>query len=168
MKMSLRTRNRRDRGALLGIVMILLSVVLSVGALALWNLRADTGSAGRTHLSHQLFDCAEEGLAWGNQYFASTARLQWDTYLSSGKSMPGTVTMNGRAFTYQITLVNNPENPPSPQSDQDNQVLVVSRCSDVVSSETRAVQALITSPLPVTLDYQSQAGHGFRNQNNFD
>jgi len=45
-------RNRRDRGALLGVVMILLSVVLSVGALALWNLRADTGSAGRTHLSH--------------------------------------------------------------------------------------------------------------------
>jgi len=161
-------RNRRDRGALLGVVMILLSVVLSVGALALWNVRADTGSAGRTHLSHQLFDCAEQGLAWGKQYFSSTARLQWDTYLASGQSMNGAVTMNGHAFTYQITLVNNVENPPSPQSDQDNQVLVVSRCIDAAAQETRAVQALVTSPLPVTLDYQSQAGHGFHNQNNFD
>jgi len=82
--------------------------------------------------------------------------------------MNGAVTMNGHAFTYQITLVNNVENPPSPQSDQDNQVLVVSRCIDAAAQETRAVQALVTSPLPVTLDYQSQAGHGFHNQNNFD
>jgi hypothetical protein len=35
-------------------------------------MRGDTGSAGRDRLSRQLFDCAEQGLAWGKQYFTVT------------------------------------------------------------------------------------------------
>lgn len=164
----IRRRQSRQRGALLGIVMVFLAIILAVSTVAVWNLRSDTSSAGRTHLEHQLFDCAEQGLAYGKQYFSTTARQQWNQYLSSGQALTSAVVMNGRTFTYSVSLINNPENPPSPNADNDSQVLVVSRCSDDVSKESRAVEALVTSPLPITLDYQAQTGHGFRNQNNFD
>ena len=164
-----KTRLRsRQRGAILGIVMILLAVILSVSSLAVWNLRSDSSSAGRTHLAHQLFDCAEQGLAWGKQYFSTTARSEWNLFLSTGATLTGHVSMSSHPFTYVLSMANNPENPPSPAADTDGQVMVVSRCSDDATHETRAVQALITSPLPITLDYQAQVGHGFRNQNNFD
>jgi len=73
-------RRSRERGALLGVVLILLAIILAVSAFALWNLRSDTGAAGNDRLSRQLFDCAEEGLQFGKQYF-STAGRQWNTYL---------------------------------------------------------------------------------------
>jgi hypothetical protein len=66
-----RLRRSRQRGVLLGVVLILLGVLFAAGAFALWSVRGDTGSAGRDRLSRQLFDCAEQGLTWGKQYFAA-------------------------------------------------------------------------------------------------
>jgi len=64
-------RRSRQRGVLLGIVLILLAVLFAAGIFALWSMRGDTSSAGRDRLSRQLFDCAEQGLAYGKQYFAT-------------------------------------------------------------------------------------------------
>ncbi len=66
-----RPRRSRQRGVLLGVVLILLAVLFAAGIFALWSMRSDTGSAGRDRLSRQLFDCAEQGLAYGKQYFSS-------------------------------------------------------------------------------------------------
>jgi hypothetical protein len=60
----------RQRGVLLGVVLVLMAVLFTAGAFALWSMRSDTGSAGRDRLSRQLFDCAEQGLSWGKQYFS--------------------------------------------------------------------------------------------------
>jgi hypothetical protein len=65
-----RPRRSRQSGVLLGIVLILLAVLFAAGAFALWSMRGDTASAGRDRLERQLFDCAEQGLAYGKQYFA--------------------------------------------------------------------------------------------------
>ncbi|HWE26896.1 MAG TPA: hypothetical protein VHB97_02790 [Polyangia bacterium] len=65
-------RRSRQRGVLLGIVLILLAVLFAAGIFALWSMRGDTGSAGRDRLSRQLFDCAEQGLAYGKQYVSQT------------------------------------------------------------------------------------------------
>ena len=78
-----RRRTSRERGALLGVVMILLAIILAVSAFALWNLRSDTGAAGNDRLSRQLFDCAEEGLQFGKQYFGSPAGSNWNLYLTT-------------------------------------------------------------------------------------
>src|SRR4051812_37331150 len=64
-------RRSRQRGVLLGIVIVLLAVLFTAGIFALWSMRGDTSSAGRDRLQRQLFDCAEQGLAYGKQYFAS-------------------------------------------------------------------------------------------------
>ena len=61
----------RQRGVLLGVVLVLMAVLFTAGAFALWSMRSDTGSAGRDRLSRQLFDCAEQGLSWGKQYFST-------------------------------------------------------------------------------------------------
>jgi hypothetical protein len=61
----------RQHGVLLGVVLVLMAVLFTAGAFALWSMRSDTGSAGRDRLSRQLFDCAEQGLSWGKQYFAT-------------------------------------------------------------------------------------------------
>jgi len=63
-------RRNDERGAILGVVLVLLIVLLLAGGLAVWGLRSETGSAGSDRLARQLFDCAEEGLAWGKQYFS--------------------------------------------------------------------------------------------------
>ncbi len=76
-------RARRERGALLGVVLILLAIILAASAFALWNLRSDTGSTGNDRLSRQLFDCAEEGLQFGKQYFSTAARGAWNSLLST-------------------------------------------------------------------------------------
>ena len=78
-----RIRGSRQRGALLGVVLLLLVAVFSASVFAMWTVRTDSGSAGRDRLSRQLFDCAEQGLAWGKQYFGVTARLQWNAYLAA-------------------------------------------------------------------------------------
>ena len=63
-------RRSRQRGVLLGVVLILLAVLFAAGIFALWSMRGDTGAAGRDRLSRQLFDCAEMGLADGKQFFS--------------------------------------------------------------------------------------------------
>jgi hypothetical protein len=74
-----RPRRSRQSGVLLGIVLILLAVLFAAGAFALWSMRGDTNSAGHDRLERQLFDCAEQGLAYGKQYFAThqSSLVQW-------------------------------------------------------------------------------------------
>src|SRR5690348_15271875 len=82
--MQRRMRRSRQRGVLLGVVMVLLIVLLAAALFAFWTVRGDSGAAGRDHLSRQLFDCAEQGLAAGKQYFSTgTARNNWSTYLNA-------------------------------------------------------------------------------------
>jgi hypothetical protein len=76
------TKRRRDRGALLGIVMILLVLILAASGFAFWTMRADTDATGNDRLSRQLFDCAEQALALGKQTF-SAQRSAWDSYLGT-------------------------------------------------------------------------------------
>lgn len=64
-------RSNRQGGVILGIVLVLLALLFAAGIFALWSLRGDTGAAGRDRLSRQLFDCAEQGLAYGKQYFST-------------------------------------------------------------------------------------------------
>jgi len=63
-------RRSRQRGVLLGVVLVLLAVLFAAGAFALWSMRGETSSAGSDRLSRQLFDCAEQGLAAGKQFFS--------------------------------------------------------------------------------------------------
>jgi hypothetical protein len=81
-RLSRRSRRSRQRGVLLGVVLILLAVLFAAGIFALWSMRSDTGSAGRDRLARQLFDCAEQGLADGKQYFA-THQAAIATYLKA-------------------------------------------------------------------------------------
>jgi hypothetical protein len=66
-------------------------VLLAAGVFAFWGLRSDTGAAGRDRLARQLFDCAEQGLAAGKQYFSLTYRDVWDVYLKANVCASGTV-----------------------------------------------------------------------------
>lgn len=75
-----RRRLRRERGVLLGVVLILMVVVLLGGALAMWGVRSDTASSGADRLQRQLFACAEQGAEWGKQWFSTAT---WDTYLAA-------------------------------------------------------------------------------------
>jgi hypothetical protein len=79
-------RRARQRGVILGIVLILIAVIFTAGLFALWSTRTDTAAAGHDRLSRQLFDCAEQGLAWGKQYFSTTARSQWNSYLAASNA----------------------------------------------------------------------------------
>jgi Tfp pilus assembly protein PilX len=77
-------RRRRDRGALLGIVLILLVIVAAASAFTVWSMGTNQGGARNDRLSRQLLDCAEQGLAFGKQWFsASQQRQQWDQFLST-------------------------------------------------------------------------------------
>src|SRR5689334_3601548 len=82
MKASSTDKRQPERGVALGIVLILLVILLLGGGLAVWGLRSETASAGTDRLSRQLFDCAEQGLAWGKTYF-STSGLDWSSYFNS-------------------------------------------------------------------------------------
>jgi hypothetical protein len=203
-----RLRQSRQRGALLGVVLVLIAVLFTAGAFALSAMRADTGAAGRDRMSRQLFDCAEQGLAWGKQYFSTTARSQWNAYLAAsnvcttaisttppigalpcapGGPFPtggvgGTVGNypNGAPYTqaikmdprgsnndfqFSVGIYNDPADA-SPWSDSNNRIVVYSRCTDLATLQSRAVQALLSVPLPSANDYTGQAGRGFRNQGN--
>jgi Tfp pilus assembly protein PilX len=78
-----RRAHRRDRGALLGIVLVLLTLVLAASAFAFWGLRGDTNATGNDRLERQLFDCAEQALALGKVQFGNLNRANWDVYLST-------------------------------------------------------------------------------------
>ncbi len=71
-RLARRPRRSRQSGVLLGVVLVLLAVLFAAGIFALWSMRGETSAAGRDRLSRQLFDCAEQGLAWGKQYFSAT------------------------------------------------------------------------------------------------
>ena len=83
MRTTLLRRTRRSAGAILGIVLILLVVILGASAFAMWGLRSDIGAAGRDRVGRQLLDCAEQGLAAGKNYYAVTARGSWNSYLAA-------------------------------------------------------------------------------------
>ena len=77
-------RRSKERGALLGIVMVLLVVILAAGVFAFYGLKSDTTAAGNDRLMRQLFDCAEEGLQQGKVYYSQASqRSQWSTYFES-------------------------------------------------------------------------------------
>jgi len=63
----------RERGAILGIVLVLLVVLLLAAGLAVWGLRSETASAGSDRTARALLDCAEAGLAFGKSYFSANA-----------------------------------------------------------------------------------------------
>lgn len=64
--------------------MVLLVVILSASVFAFYGLKSDTTAAGNDRLMRQLFDCAEEGLAQGKQYFSQPSqRTQWSTYFTT-------------------------------------------------------------------------------------
>jgi hypothetical protein len=72
---------RNERGAILGIVLVLLVVLLLAASLAVWGLRSETASAGSDRTARALLDCAEVGLAYGKQYFAANA--PYDPYFQA-------------------------------------------------------------------------------------
>jgi hypothetical protein len=76
-------RRRKERGAVLGIVTVLLAVVLAASAFALWTMRSDVGGSGRDRLARQLLDCAEQGLAAGKNFYATTGRSNWNSYFAA-------------------------------------------------------------------------------------
>lgn len=99
-------RRSRQRGVLLGIVLILLAVLFAAGIFALWSMRGDTGSAGRDRLSRQLFDCAEQGLAYGKQYFSATIGTTGiDNYLKADVCSTLPCTTSGGPFPTGGTAV---------------------------------------------------------------
>src|SRR5438094_131695 len=80
-KMRLR---RTERGALLGIVMIMLMVLMAASIFAFFTLRTDSGATAQDRLQRQLFDCAEQGLAIGKTTFSTpTAQSQWTAYYAA-------------------------------------------------------------------------------------
>jgi hypothetical protein len=192
---------------LLGVVLVLVFALFAAGVFALASMRSDTGAAGRDRLSRQLFDCAEEGLAWGRQYFSTTARSQWQDYIKAsnvcttaisssppigplpcspggpfptggtGAAMPGypnqapftqQLKMDPRAaandFEFTVGIYNDPAE--TPFSEGNNRIIVYSRCTDLQTLQSRAVQVLLSAPPVATSDYAGQAGRGFRNQGN--
>jgi hypothetical protein len=78
-----RMRRSRQRGVLLGVVMVLLAILFTAGLFALWSMRNETSSAGQDRLSRQLFDCAEQGLAWGKQYYSKMTSQLRDQHLAA-------------------------------------------------------------------------------------
>jgi Tfp pilus assembly protein PilX len=88
MMMNART-HRRERGAVLGIVVVLLAVILAASAFAMWTMRSDVGGARRDRVARQLFDCAEQGLAAGKNFFATTGRTNWNGYLAANVCASG-------------------------------------------------------------------------------
>jgi len=211
MKSSLKRRKlrqSRQRGALLGVVLVLIAILFTAGVFALSSMRSDTGAAGRDRMARQLFDCAEQGLAWGKQYFSTTARTQWSSYLAAsnvcttaissspdigplpcspggpfptggtGSPLTGypnqapytqTLTMDSRRsggdFQFTVGIYNDPGDA-SAWADSNNRIVVYSRCTDLATLQSRAVQVLLSVPMPSSSDYTGQAGRGFRNQGN--
>jgi hypothetical protein len=91
---------------LLGVVLVLLAVLFAAGIFALWSMRSETSSAGRDRLSRQLFDCAEQGLAAGKQYFSATIGTAGiDKYLAADVCSTLPCTSSGGPFPTGGTAV---------------------------------------------------------------
>jgi hypothetical protein len=99
-------KQRRERGALLGVVLVLILVLLAASAFAYFGLRSDTGASGNDRVQRQLFDCAEQALAFGKQYFGDpTIKNSWNQYFNANNvctflpctnhSPPGPFPING-------------------------------------------------------------------------
>jgi Tfp pilus assembly protein PilX len=72
---------RQERGALLGIVLIMLMVLMAASVFAFFSLRTDSGATAQDRMQRQLFDCAEQGLAIGKTTFSTTtATPSWPAY----------------------------------------------------------------------------------------
>jgi hypothetical protein len=72
---------RREKGALLGVVMVLVAVLLGASVFAYFGLRSDSGATAGDRLTRQLLDCAEQGLAVGKQYFTAVdGPGKWSAY----------------------------------------------------------------------------------------
>ena len=65
-------RPSNERGVALGLVLVLMTVLMTAAGITVWGLKSETGSAASDRLSRQLFDCAEQGLALGRLYFSTT------------------------------------------------------------------------------------------------
>jgi hypothetical protein len=94
----MRRQVKKERGALLGIVMVLLVLILAASGFAFWGLRGETQSAGTDRLAHQLFDCAEQALAIGKQRFGTYDRKTWDDFLFTDVCATLPCTNNGGPF----------------------------------------------------------------------
>lgn len=78
---------RRERGALLGIVLIMLMVLMAASVFAFFSLRTDAGATAQDRMQRQLFDCAEQGLQIGKTVFStSTAAPQWNAYYKANNT----------------------------------------------------------------------------------
>jgi hypothetical protein len=88
----------QERGAILGIVLVLLIVLLLAAGLAVWGLRSETASAGSDRTARALLDCAEAGLAWGKANFSATAD-SYNSYLGASNICTFTTTNNAPSFT---------------------------------------------------------------------
>ena len=126
--------------------MVLLVLVLAASGFAFWGLRGETSSAGNDRLARQLFDCAEQALAFGKKEFTNE-RLGWDQYLNTdvcstgalpcppfptnsnpgqpplnyptGTPFTGIITVDATknlAFIYNIGIYNNHENLKNPNA----------------------------------------------------
>jgi len=73
----------RERGAILGIVLVLMVLIMAASGFAFWGLRGESQSAANDRLSRQLCDCAEEALAIGKQVFGNYQRANWDSFLDT-------------------------------------------------------------------------------------
>jgi hypothetical protein len=112
----MRRTQRRERGAVLGIVVVLLAVILAASAFAMWTMRSDVGGARRDRVARQLFDCAEQGLAAGKNFFATTGRTNWNGYLAANVCASGNLPCqpNGPFPTGNtgVAITNYPDGPP--------------------------------------------------------
>jgi hypothetical protein len=78
---------RQERGALLGIVLIMLMVLMAASVFAFFSLRTDSGATAQDRMQRQLFDCAEQGLAIGKTTFSTTtATPQWGAYYKANNT----------------------------------------------------------------------------------
>ncbi len=188
-----RRRQRNERGALLLVVLVLLGILLAASMLALHSTRTDTASARNERQMRQLFDCAERALQIGKTHFSQTSvRSDWDSYLKTnvcshlpcgpfppgqsgtapigyptGAPFTGTLTVSPTiSYQYRIGAYNNPGDPAGVATNGDNALVVYADCRDPVTLQSRAVQVLITVPLPKRSDYFGQSGMGFQNQGN--
>jgi hypothetical protein len=205
------TRRRKESGALLGIVLIMLMVLMAASVFAFFTLRTDSGATANDRLARQLFDCAEQGLAIGkNSFSSSSATGQWLSYYLANQTGTATtgwitappsppfplnpsgtptagypITWCAQGCTYQpvqitlgsattnaptlnlnrtVAIYNNPAEPIT--TENDNQTVVWSQCTEPGSGQSRSVQALLYVTPQKNGNYFGQAGFGYNNSGN--